>query len=182
MDPGAGFPVKEAPRRDPADVARADVEQPMGKQEIAVFGLGYVGCISAAGLASRGHSVVGVDTNPDKVRTVIEGGTPILEEGVEDLIGQQVSAERLTATTDAADAVANSTLALGCVGTPSTPTGALKTDHLERVADDIGAALRERRERYTVVIRSKLLPTTCEEPILPRLEAASGKRAGEERR
>jgi GDP-mannose 6-dehydrogenase len=163
-----------------------DAELPKGDRiavrgsRIAVFGLGYVGCISAACLAQRGHSVIGVDVSSDKVRTVADGGTPVLEEGVEDLIAQQVSAERLTATTDSAEAVANSDLALICVGTPSTPTGALKTDHLEQVADEVGAALKDRQDRYTVVIRSTLLPTTCENVVLPRLEAASGKRAGED--
>ena len=145
---------------------------------VAVFGLGYVGCISAASLASRGNLVVGVDVNSDKVKTVAEGRTPVLEEGLGDLIADQVAAKRLKATTDSAAAVAETSLAIICVGTPSTPTGALTTEHLEQTADEIGLAMATREDRYTVVVRSTLLPRTCEEIVLPRLEAASGKRAG----
>jgi GDP-mannose 6-dehydrogenase len=122
---------------------------------------------------------VGVDVNPDKVRTVAEGGTPVLEEGLGTLIADQVSSGRLSATTDSAGAVADTNLALICVGTPSLPTGALATEHLEQVVEEIGSALVDRRDRYTVVIRSTMLPTTCEEVVLPRLEAASCKRAGD---
>jgi GDP-mannose 6-dehydrogenase len=145
---------------------------------VAIFGLGYVGCVSAACLASRGHTVIGVDVSPDKVAMVAGGRTPVVEERIGELIAGQVAAGRLTATTDAAAAVAATDLALVCVGTPSTPSGSLLTSYLEQVADEIGAALARRRERYTVVIRSTMLPTTCEEIVIPRLEAASGLFAG----
>jgi GDP-mannose 6-dehydrogenase len=158
---GTATPAARAPRR------------------VAVFGMGYVGCISAACLASRGHSVVGVDVSRDKVAMVTEGRSPVVEERIGDLIAQQVAAGRLTATTDSARAVAETDIALVCVGTPSTPSGSLLTSYLEQVSEEIGAALAGRRERYTVVIRSTMLPTTCEEIVLPRLEGASGMCAGE---
>ncbi|HZM41293.1 MAG TPA: nucleotide sugar dehydrogenase [Acidimicrobiales bacterium] len=145
---------------------------------VAVFGLGYVGTVSAACLASRGSTVIGVDVSPDKVAMVTEGRTPVVEERIGELIAEQVGSGRLTATRDAAAAVAATDMALVCVGTPSTPSGSLLTAYLEQVAEQIGAALVGRTERYTVVIRSTMLPTTCEEVVVPRLEAASGLCAG----
>jgi GDP-mannose 6-dehydrogenase len=154
-----------------------DVTGPTGPR-VAVFGLGYVGTVSAACLASRGSTVIGVDVSPDKVAMVTEGRTPVVEERIGELIAEQVRAGRLTATSDAAAAVAATDMALVCVGTPSTPSGSLLTAYLEQVADQIGTALVGRTERYTVVIRSTMLPTTCEEVVVPRLEAASGLSAG----
>ncbi len=142
--------------------------------------MGYVGCVSAACLASRGHDVIGVDVSPDKVAMVSEGRTPVVEERIGELIAEQVAEGRLSATTDAAAAIAGTDMALVCVGTPSTPAGDLTTTYLEQVAEEIGTALKEREGgRYTVVIRSTMLPTTCDSVIRPRLEAASGMRAGE---
>jgi GDP-mannose 6-dehydrogenase len=147
-------------------------------RRIAVFGLGYVGIVSAACLASRGHSVIGLDVSREKVDLVLQGRSTVVEERIGELIAEQVAVGRLSATTDTARAVADSDIALVCVGTPSAPNGGLTTRYLERVSEEIGAALRGRSERYTVVIRSTLLPTTCEQIVLPRLEAASGLRAG----
>jgi GDP-mannose 6-dehydrogenase len=148
-------------------------------RRIAVFGMGYVGCVSAACLASRGNTVIGVDVNPDKARMVNEGRTPVVEERIGELIAEQVQEGRLRATTDPAEAVAQTDIALVCVGTPSAPSGALSTEYLAQVAGHIGAALRDREERYTVVLRSTMLPGTCDEVVRPRLEEASGKVAGE---
>ena len=142
--------------------------------------MGYVGCVSAACLASRGHRVIGVNVSPDKVTMVSEGRTPVVEERIGELIAEQVTEGRLSATTDSAAAIAATDIALVCVGTPSTPAGDLTTTYLEQVAEEIGTALREREGgRYTVVIRSTMLPTTCDTVIRPRLEAASGLSAGE---
>jgi GDP-mannose 6-dehydrogenase len=152
---------------------------PPTSRRVAVFGMGYVGCVSAACLASRGNSVIGVDVNPDKVAMITDGRSPVVEERIGDLVAEQVAAGRLTATTDAAAAVASTDVALICVGTPSTPSGSLLTSYLEQVSHEIGAALAGRPTRYTVVVRSTMLPTTCEEIVLPRIEAASGLWAGE---
>src|SRR5690349_9290545 len=99
---------------------------------IAVFGLGYVGAVSAACFADRGHEVVGVDVSPDKVAMVAAGKAPIVEERIGELMAEVVAAGRLRATTSAAEAVASSDLALVCVGTPSAPNGGLSTEYLER--------------------------------------------------
>ena len=149
-------------------------------QKVAVFGLGYVGSVSAACLASRGHSVIGVDVRSEKVDMINQGRSPVVEERLGDLVAEQVAAGRLCATTDSARAVANTDIALVCVGTPSASNGSLMTGFLERVSEEIGAALAGHRERYTVVVRSTMLPSTCEHIVLPRLQAASGMRAGED--
>ncbi|AKS36260.1 GDP-mannose dehydrogenase [Mycolicibacterium goodii] len=147
---------------------------------VAVFGLGYVGSVTAACLASRGHSVIGVDVRREKVDMINRGQSPVVEGGLDELVFGEVAAGRLCATTNAVEAVENTDIALVCVGTPSAPNGSLLTTFLERVSDEIGAALTARAERYTVVIRSTMLPWTCEQTVLPRLQAASGQRAGED--
>lgn len=145
---------------------------------IAVFGLGYVGAVSAACFADRGHEVIGVDVNQSKVDMINAGKTPVVEDRIGELIAETVASGRLRATTDAAEAVRHTDIALVCVGTPSTHAGGLTTAYLEAVADDIGTAIAEAGTRYTVAFRSTMLPGTCEERLIPRLEAASGLTAG----
>ncbi|AQZ67282.1 GDP-mannose 6-dehydrogenase [[Actinomadura] parvosata subsp. kistnae] len=142
---------------------------------ISVFGLGYVGCVSAACLASLGHQVTGVDVNPDKVDLINQGQATIVEERIGELIAKTVADGRLRATTDAAAAVAGSEVSLVCVGTPSAQNGSLSTAYLERVAEQIGRALRP---GHVVVFRSTMLPGTCAELLVPILELSSGLRAG----
>lgn len=146
--------------------------------KISVFGLGYVGCVSAACLAERGNEVVGVDVNTLKTRLINSGQAPVVEERIGDLTASAVSAGRLRATTDAAEAVGASDVSLVCVGTPSAPNGSLSTGHLERVCEQIGAALAGRDRPHTVVFRSTMLPGTCENLLIPILEKASGGTAG----
>jgi GDP-mannose 6-dehydrogenase len=141
---------------------------------VAVFGLGYVGAVSAACLAELGHRVVGVDVNPDKVAMVNQGRAPLVEDQIAELTGRAVSSGRLVATTDPQAAVAVTEIALVCVGTLSLPSGAPSLTHLERVADQIGAALPGAGARYTVAVRSTMPPGTCAEVVVPRLEKASG--------
>src|SRR5262245_28194158 len=166
--------------REPDGVTEAAVPAARATRRVAVFGLGYVGSVSAACLASRGHTVIGVDVSAEKVDMINQGQSPVVEEGLGDLVAEQVAAGRLCATTDSAHAVANTDIALVCVGTPSASNGSLMTEFLERVSEEIGAALAGHRERYTVVIRSTMLPSTCEQIVLPRLQNASGRRAGED--
>jgi len=145
---------------------------------IAVFGLGYVGSVSAACFAERGNEVIGVDVNADKVDLINEGRTPVLEERIGDVIADGIESGRLRATTDVTAAVEETDIALICVGTPSAPSGGLSTEYLERVVEQIGEALADREERYTVVLRSTMVPGTCEELLIPLLEKHSGKTAG----
>lgn len=147
---------------------------------IAVFGLGYVGSVTAACLGRRGHDVIGVDTNLRKVRLLNEGRTPVLEPGLADLIERERAAGRLSATTDATAAVSASDLSMVCVGTPSASNGSLSLQGIERVAAAIGAALPSCEQRHTVVVRSTVLPGTTEQVIVRLLEGASGLRAGKD--
>ena len=145
---------------------------------VAIFGLGYVGCTSAACLAHAGHRVIGVDVNPLKVEMVGRGEAPIIEHGSPDRLAAAVAAGRLAATTSAAAAVAASDLSLICVGTPSRANGSLDLGHLEHAVATIGAALRTSRHHHVVAVRSTVLPGTLETVILPLLEQTAAKRAG----
>jgi GDP-mannose 6-dehydrogenase len=142
---------------------------------ISVFGLGYVGAVSAACLAADGHTVVGVDTNPVKTDLLNQGRAPVIEAGLGELIEQGVRAGRLRATTDGEEAVAATDLAFVCVGTPSRGNGSLDLTYLRRVADDIGQAIRRRRSPITVVVRSTMLPGTTRQLLLPDLERSAGR-------
>ncbi len=147
--------------------------------KIAVFGLGYVGCVSATCFAGEGHEVVGVDVNPEKVRIINEGKSPIVEPGLDEKIAGVVAEGRLRATTDFFEAVANSDLALICVGTPSEKNGSVRLDYIYRVAEQIGEVLADLDKYYVFVIRSTVLPgalNLCMNIIAEK----SGKRPGED--
>ncbi|HEY6360377.1 MAG TPA: nucleotide sugar dehydrogenase [Vicinamibacterales bacterium] len=146
---------------------------------VSIFGLGYVGSVSAASFAAQGHEVVGVDVNADKVRAVNSGRSPIVEPGLEELLQRAVSTSRLRATTSTADAVQATDLSLICVGTPSRKNGSLDLSYLTRVCEQIGTVLKDKPDYHVVVIRSTVLPGTTHEHLIPALEAASGKRYGE---
>lgn len=146
--------------------------------KVAVFGLGYVGCVSAAGFASLGHHVVGVDVNPSKVDLIRRGESPVLEPGLTELIAASVADGRLEATDDTDLAIADADVSLICVGTPSAPTGKPDTSALAQVVEAIGASLAPARSRHTVVVRSTAAPGTCEGLVVPLLEESSGRRAG----
>ncbi|OLC49939.1 MAG: GDP-mannose dehydrogenase [Acidobacteria bacterium 13_1_40CM_65_14] len=146
---------------------------------VSVFGLGYVGSVSAASFAADGHEVIGVDVNTDKVATVNAGCSPIVEPGLDDLLQRAVSEGRLRATTSTADAIADSDVSLLCVGTPSRKNGSLDLTYLERVSEQIGAALKSKANYHVVVVRSTVLPGTTHEKVIPALERESGKKYGD---
>jgi len=145
--------------------------------KLSVFGLGYVGCVAAACLADAGHDVAGVDVNPTKVEIINSGKSPIIEDGIGELIAKVVAAGRLSATTDSARAIRDSDISLVCVGTPSNQNGSLHLRHVEQVCAEIGAALKNKNERHVIVIRSTMLPGTVENTVVPVLEETSGKKA-----
>lgn len=147
---------------------------------VSVFGLGYVGCVTAACLADRGFNVVGVDVAPSKVDLMNSGQATIVEEGIAELVHAGHAAGRLRATTSVADAVEASDISLVCVGTPSQPNGNLNLSYVERVCAQIGEALCLKATRHTVVIRSTVFPGTTASLARPALEKASGKRAGQD--
>lgn len=145
---------------------------------VSILGLGYVGTVSAACLASRGHRVIGVDVEPRKVEAILAGRAPVIEPGLDDLIRRMVADDALTAQSDTEDAVLNSDVSLVCVGTPGKSNGALDLGYLLRVAEQIGAALGRTKTRHVVTFRSTMLPGTVETKLVPVLERASGKKAG----
>lgn len=145
---------------------------------VSVIGLGYVGCVSAACLASRGHSVIGADVDPIKLHLLRSGKPPVVEERIAELTGDVVASGGLTVTADAIAAVTATDVSLVCVGTPSTPSGGLSTVYLERVSEQIGAALSQKPGWHVVVYRSTMIPGTCEGLLIPILEKVSGKKAG----
>jgi GDP-mannose 6-dehydrogenase len=148
--------------------------------KVSVFGLGYVGCVSAACFAKQGHEVVGVDVSVAKVNMLNAGKSTILEEGIGELVAEMVAAGRLRATTDVADAVRSSTISLICVGTPSRPNGSIDLQYIERVCTEIGTTLKTIDRWHTVVIRSTVLPGTMDGVVIPALERSSGKKFGQD--
>jgi GDP-mannose 6-dehydrogenase len=145
---------------------------------VSVFGLGYVGCVSAACFAREGHTVIGVDANPAKVEMINAGTATIVEAGIAELVSEMVASGRLRATMDPQEAVEQSSVSLICVGTPSRPNGSIDLSYVERVCGQIGQALQAKAARHTVVLRSTVLPGTLETVVVPALEASSGKAAG----
>jgi GDP-mannose 6-dehydrogenase len=146
---------------------------------ISVFGLGYVGVVTAGCLAREGHHIVGVDPNADKVAMLNAGQSPIIEEEIDDLIRDGRASGRIAATTDATAAVAETEMAIVCVGTPSEPNGSLNTRFLQGVAAQIGEALGERATPFLVVFRSTMLPGTMRSLLLPVLGEKSGSAPGQ---
>jgi GDP-mannose 6-dehydrogenase len=147
--------------------------------KVSVFGLGYVGCVSAAAFADDGHEVVGVDVIPEKVAAINAGRSPIVEPGLDELLQRGVASGRLRATSCTEDAVRSTDLSLLCVGTPSRKNGSLDLTYLTRVCEEIGHVLQDKDGYHVVVVRSTVLPGTTHGTVIPALEAASGKKYGE---
>jgi GDP-mannose 6-dehydrogenase len=145
---------------------------------ISVFGLGYVGTVSAGCLAHDGHEVIGVDPVHAKVDLINAGKSPIIEAEIEEIICSEVKSGRLRATTDQDKAIYETELSFVCVGTPSQVNGNLDLTYIRRVCELIGEALKKKQSRHTVVIRSTVLPGTMRQLVIPVLEEHSGKKAG----
>jgi GDP-mannose 6-dehydrogenase len=146
--------------------------------KISIFGLGYVGCVSAACLAEDGHAVVGVDTQSAKVDLINGGQSPIVEPGLPELLLRARQNGRLAAMSVAEPAVCNTDLSMICVGTPSLPNGSIDLRSLVNVCQQIGAALRHKTRYHIIVVRSTMLPGTMDSVVSPALETASGLKAG----
>jgi GDP-mannose 6-dehydrogenase len=147
-------------------------------RSISVFGLGYVGTVTAACLAHKGHKVLGVDLSPTKVEAMDAGRSPIVEPRVPAMIEECHRACHLHATMNSAAAVMQTEISFLCVGTPSLRNGKLDLGHIEPVCREIGEALKKKDSFHLVVLRSTVLPGTAETIVVPTLEKASGKRMG----
>ena len=145
---------------------------------LSIFGLGYVGCVSAACLAARGHTVYGVDAIPQKTQFIRDGKSPIVEQQIGELIADVVAAGRLRVSDSPTEAVLNSDISIVCVGTPSGAGGGLSTEYLERASAEIGEALATKDGWHVVVYRSTMVPGTVEGLLIPILEKSSGKKVG----
>jgi GDP-mannose 6-dehydrogenase len=148
--------------------------------KISVFGIGYVGVVSAACLADDGHEVIAVDLDPAKVSAVNSGLSPIVENGLDEVLARAVASGRLRATTDARQAVLDTDASFVCVGTPSDETGAVGLKYVKGVCADIGAALKAKSTFHSVIIRSTIVPGTMDEVCVPVLEEASNMIAGQD--
>lgn len=144
-------------------------------KKISVFGLGYVGVVTAACFAKEGHQVIGIDISKDKVDLLNNGKSPIVEEQIEDLISLAVNSGKLKCYTDSLIAIEQTDIIFICVGTPSAKNGSLNTSYIKNVCLDIGSKLSEIDKKPLVVVRSTLLPGSIEKVVIPSLEEASGK-------
>ncbi len=148
--------------------------------KISIFGLGYVGTVSAGCLAQAGHEVVGVDPVRTKVDLINRGQSPIIEAEINEIVAACAQSGQLRATDDPVSAIQETEISFVCVGTPSQPNGNLDLRYIRRICEQIGAALRAKSARHTVVIRSTILPGTMRNIVIPILEEASGKKAGQD--
>lgn len=146
--------------------------------KISIFGMGYVGAVSAACLAKDGHTIVGVDPNPTKVDLINQGVSPIVEKDLDKLLKEGVAEGRISATADAEAAVNDTDVSFVCVGTPSQRNGSLDLKYVRRVCEDIGKAIGKKDSFHVVVARSTMLPGSVQDVVIPALEEASGKVAG----
>jgi len=145
---------------------------------ISIFGLGYVGAVSAGCLAAEGHHVLGVDPVPDKVDLINRGRSPIVEAEIGELIARAVQSSSLRATRDPNEAIRETDLSFICVGTPSQSNGNLDLTYIRRICEEIGVALKAKTGRHTIVVRSTILPGTMKDVVIPTLERSSGKKSG----
>jgi len=145
---------------------------------ISIFGLGYVGAVSLACLARDGHKVIGVDLDPVKLDLIRTGKTPVVEEGMVDLMASVAASGRISVTTNAAEAVRDSVISLICVGTPSAPNGSQDQTAVLRLSRELGAVMRGIDRPHVFVFRSTLVPGTVEDSLRPIMEEASGKKEG----
>jgi GDP-mannose 6-dehydrogenase len=141
---------------------------------VSIFGLGYVGCVSAGCMAKAGNKVIGVDVNPDKVEILAEGRSPVIEEDLGTIIAEAVKTGTLSAGASAPEAIAATELSLICVGTPSKPNNSLNLDYIARVCEEIGEALKAKEADHIVCVRSTMVPGSTDTVVRPSLEKGFG--------
>jgi GDP-mannose 6-dehydrogenase len=148
--------------------------------KVSIFGLGYVGVVSAACLASKGYEIIGVDINETKVNMMKDGHSPIIEKDLPELLAEGRKKGMIDATSDTNRAVAESTMSLVCVGTPSRSNGSLNTGYIENVCAELGQAIKHKEAAHVVIFRSTMLPGTMRDLVIPKIETSSGKKHNED--
>jgi GDP-mannose 6-dehydrogenase len=146
--------------------------------KVNIYGLGYVGCLTAACLANDKHDIVGIDIDELKVGMINEGKSPIVEPGLEEVISKAVASHKLYATINSLNSIRPAEVSFVCVGTPSNEDGGLNLNHIIRIAEQIGEYLQKIGFYHVINIRSTVLPGTVEETIIPIIEEKSKKKAG----
>lgn len=146
--------------------------------KVSVIGIGYVGAVTSACLASQGHKVIAVDKDIRKITCIEDGRSPIVEKSLDDLIGQGIQSGRLSATQNISYAVLNTDITLISVGTPSREDGSLNLSYVEAACREIGEALIRKDEFHSIVLRSTVIPGTAQTLAIPAIEKASGKVMG----
>lgn len=146
--------------------------------KISIFGLGYVGAVSLACLSRDGHDVIGVDIDRAKLELIAAGKTPVVEEGMVELMQQVAASGSVAVTADVMQAVRDSEISLVCVGTPSAANGSQDQGAILHLAEALGRALANKREPHVVVFRSTLVPGTVEQVLRPIVERTSGRKDG----
>ena len=149
------------------------------KPRISIFGMGYVGAVTAACLAAKGYRVIGVDPNAVKTDLIRQGLSPIIEKDLPELFQQAKDRGLLSATDNTCDAVLETEVSLICVGTPSKANGALDDKYLLTVSQQIAKSIRDKPSVHVLIYRSTMLPGLLKSKIIPLLEEVSGKKEGE---
>jgi GDP-mannose 6-dehydrogenase len=148
--------------------------------KISVFGLGYVGAVSLVCLARDGHHVVGVDVDTAKLELIRAGRTPVVEEGMVDLMAEVAASGRVSVANNAHEAILRTDVSLVCVGTPSAPNGSQDQSALIRFCEQVGTVLARKTTQHVLVFRSTIVPGTIEDVLIPLIEKTSGLKAGED--
>jgi len=146
---------------------------------VSIFGLGYVGAVSAACFASKGTKVIGVEVNKEKLELFKKGEIPIFEPGLSELLKDGFNTGQFSATDSSYDAVMQSDISFICVGTPSLKGGGADTTFIKRASAEIGSAIKNKDDAHSVVVRSTMLPGSIREIVVPAIEESSGKKEGE---
>ena len=143
--------------------------------DVSVFGLGYVGCVTAGCLSKVGHKIIGVDKNLDKLKTINLGKPTVVESGLDELIFAGVKKNLISTSRNVDFAISNSDIAIVCVGTPNDDRGFLNMNYINNVIKEIGLSLKNKNKFFTISIRSTVNPGT-NESICKILEKVSGKK------
>jgi GDP-mannose 6-dehydrogenase len=150
--------------------------------KVNVFGLGYVGCVTAASLARNGHQVTGIDIDPIKVDLINKGKGPVIEPGLEECLAAGLAEGKIKATSNGIESpeIGSAIISFVCVGTPSNENSSLNLNFMQKVVSEIGDYIRNINHYHVVNIRSTVLPGTIEMVVIPILEKCSGKKVGKD--